>query len=53
MNKTYLGSDFDSFLAEEGILADVEAVASKRVIAALWIQGYPLCFTVNNPGSRD
>jgi len=33
MNKTYLGSDFDSFLAEEGILAEVEAVASKRVIA--------------------
>jgi antitoxin HicB len=27
------GSTFDSFLAEEGILEDVEAVAVKRVIA--------------------
>ena len=33
MNKSYLGSNFDSFLAEEGILAEVETVASKRVIA--------------------
>lgn len=27
------GSDFDDFLAEEGILADSESVAIKRVIA--------------------
>ena len=33
MDKTYLGSDFDDFLAEEGILAEAEAVAIKRVIA--------------------
>jgi len=33
MEKTYLGSDFDDFLAEEGILAEAEAVAIKRVIA--------------------
>jgi len=33
MNKKYLGSNFDDFLEEEGILADVEAVAVKRVIA--------------------
>ena len=33
MNKSYLGSNFDSLLAEEGILAEVETVASKRVIA--------------------
>lgn len=32
MNK-YFGSDFDDFLAEEGILAEVEAVAVKRVLA--------------------
>jgi antitoxin HicB len=29
----HAGSGFDDFLAEEGILADVEAVAIKRVIA--------------------
>ena len=33
MNKNHLGSDFDDFLAEEGLLAQVEAVAVKRVIA--------------------
>lgn len=32
MNK-HFGSDFDDFLAEEGILAEVEAVAVKRVLA--------------------
>jgi DNA-binding Xre family transcriptional regulator len=29
----HLGSEFDSFLKEEGLLADVEAVAIKRVVA--------------------
>ena len=29
----HLGADFDDFLKEEGLLADVEAVAIKRVIA--------------------
>lgn len=29
----HMGSSFDDFLAEEGLLADVEAVALKRVIA--------------------
>lgn len=29
----YIGSDFDEFLAEEGILAEVEIAAAKRVIA--------------------
>jgi antitoxin HicB len=33
MNQDHLGSNFDDFLKEEGILADVEAVAVKRVIA--------------------
>jgi antitoxin HicB len=32
MNK-HLGSSFDDFLAEEGILAEVEVIAWKRVIA--------------------
>lgn len=31
MNK-YVGSSFDDFLAEEGILAEVQAVAVKKVI---------------------
>lgn len=29
----HIGSDFDEFLEEEGILAEVEATAIKRVIA--------------------
>jgi hypothetical protein len=29
----HLGSDFDDFLAEEGLLAEVGAVAVKRVVA--------------------
>jgi antitoxin HicB len=33
MNEQYMGSNFDDFLAEEGLLAEVEAVAVKRVIA--------------------
>jgi antitoxin HicB len=33
MNEKHLGSDFDDFLVENGILAQVEAVAVKRVIA--------------------
>jgi hypothetical protein len=32
-NKTYIGSNFDDFLEEEGLLAEVEATAIKRVIA--------------------
>ncbi len=33
MNPKHLGSDFDSFLEEEGLLEEAEAVATKRVIA--------------------
>jgi DNA-binding Xre family transcriptional regulator len=33
MSNKHIGSDFDDFLEEEGILARVEAVAVKRVIA--------------------
>ncbi len=33
MNKKYLGSNFDDFLKEEGLLAEAEAVAVKRVVA--------------------
>jgi len=33
MNKKYLGGKFDDFLKEEGLLAEAEAVAIKRVIA--------------------
>jgi len=33
MANKYIGSDFDDFLHEEGILAEVEATAMKRVIA--------------------
>ena len=30
---SHIGSDFDDFLREEGILAEVEAAAWKRVLA--------------------
>ena len=33
MDEKYIGSDFDDFLAEDGILAEAEAIAIKRVIA--------------------
>ncbi len=33
MNENYLGSDFDEFLAEEGLLEEAEAIAVKRVLA--------------------
>ena len=32
-NKKYIGSNFDDFLSEEGILQETEAIAIKRVIA--------------------
>ena len=33
MNEQHLGSNLDDFLAEEGMLAEAEAVAVKRVLA--------------------
>jgi antitoxin HicB len=33
MNEQHIGSNFDDFLAEEGILVETETVAVKRVIA--------------------
>lgn len=33
MNEQHLGSSLDDFLAEEGLLAEAEAVAWKRVVA--------------------
>ncbi|MGO9567861.1 MAG: Fis family transcriptional regulator [Desulfomonilaceae bacterium] len=33
MKNSHLGSSFDDFLVEEGILADAQAAAIKRVIA--------------------
>jgi len=33
MNEMHIGSSFDNYLAEEGLLAHSEAIAVKRVIA--------------------
>jgi DNA-binding Xre family transcriptional regulator len=33
MKEEHIGTDFDDFLKDEGLLADAEAVAVKRVIA--------------------
>ncbi len=32
MKKAHIGSDFDGFLQEEGVLAECEAVALRRVV---------------------
>ncbi len=33
MKNKHIGSDFDDFLKEEGLLAEVEATAAKRILA--------------------
>jgi antitoxin HicB len=33
MNDKHIGSDFDDFLREEGLLEEVESVVAKRVLA--------------------
>jgi len=33
VDKKHIGSDFDDFLRDEGVLGEAEAVATKRVIA--------------------
>ena len=33
MNKQFIGSNFDDFLAEEGLLTEAQALAVKRVLA--------------------
>jgi len=33
MNKQFIGSNFDDFLAEEGLLTEAQSVAVKRVLA--------------------
>lgn len=35
MSNSHVGSDFDDFLAQEGILDEVEALAIKKVIASM------------------
>jgi antitoxin HicB len=35
INSKYAGQDFDAFLAEEGIAADVEARAIKKVVVSM------------------
>jgi hypothetical protein len=37
MNKKHIGSDFDDFLAENGILTESVTTAIKRVIAYLLV----------------
>ncbi len=38
MNTKHVGSDFDTFLEEEGLLEEAEAVATKRVLAFQIVQ---------------
>lgn len=37
MNKKHIGNDLDDFLAENGLLAESETTAIKRVIAYLMV----------------
>ena len=46
----HIGSNFDDFLEEEGLLADAEALAIKRVIA---YQVEELVKTQQRPGSTE
>lgn len=38
MNEKHIGSDFDDFLAEHGILTETEMTGVKRVIAYLMVR---------------
>ena len=38
MDKKHIGSDFDDFLRDEGVLDEAEAVATKRAIAYQLVQ---------------
>jgi len=38
VDKNHIGSDFDDFLRDEGVLDEAEAVATKRVIAYQLVQ---------------
>lgn len=52
MNKNHVGSDFDDFLREEGLLADVRAVAAKRVIAFQIVQQMERCHITQSELAR-
>ena len=53
MKKRNVGSDFDDFLAEEGMLEDVTAVAVKRVIAGRGALGGPGVYSSASTSSRS
>ena len=38
INTDYIGQDFDAFLAEEGLAAEVEARAIKKVVVAMLVK---------------
>jgi hypothetical protein len=57
MNRKHVGSSFDDFLAEEGLLASAEISARKRVLAwqlreAMKEQGVPIARLARRMGPR-
>ena len=52
MNKNHVGGDFDDFLREEGLLADVQAVATKRVVALQIAQEMERCHITHSELAR-
>ena len=43
MKNKHIGNDFEDFLREEGLLAEVQTIAIKRVIAWQLQEEMPLC----------
>ena len=52
MNKNHVGSDFNDFLREEGLLAEVQAVATKRVVAFQIAQEMERCHITHSELAR-
>ena len=50
-NSKHIGSDFDDFLAEDGILEQVDAVAIKRVITGEGYNPPPIFIETILPGT--
>ena len=53
LNKNFIGSDFDDFLREEGVLAEVEASAVKKMVTADFMAERPMNRLPQEPGIFD
>ena len=53
LNKVFIGSDFDDFLREEGILEEVEAGSVKNVVTDDFMAERPMNRLPQEPGIFD